>query len=135
MKKISNQKCHFLDGNQNFGNGQELQVSLKQTLFNDRLSILVGGNFGLDNGINAAPETSGAFVGNDIVVEYILNKDRTLKLRIYQSLQPDIGGGRRLQIGTGLSFRKEFDSFSDFIKSFKRTAKKAKKDDKINPTD
>ena len=54
------------------------------------------------------------------MIEYVLNEDRSLKLRVYQRLQPDIGGGSRLQVGTGLSFRREFDSFREFLKSFQR---------------
>ena len=120
---------------QSLATGQELQVTLKQDFLNDRLSVQLGGNFGLGNEISAAPEASGAFVGNDVVIEYVLNKDRTLKLRLYQRLEPDIGGGHRLQVGTGLSFRKEFDSFSEFLRSFRKTAKKTKKTEQPNTTD
>jgi len=60
------------------------------------------------------------------VIEYVLNKDRSIKLRVYQRLQPDIGGGRRFQVGTGLSFRKEFDSFGEFWRSLRGDTKKLK---------
>jgi hypothetical protein len=111
---------------QDFNRGDELRVRLKQNFFNDRLSILVGGNIDIGNSVRATPETNGAFIGNDFVLEYALTRDRSLKLRVYQRLEPDIGSGRRFQIGTGLSFRKEFESFSDFLKSFRRTAKDTK---------
>ncbi len=111
---------------QDFNRGDELRVRLKQNFFNDRLSILVGGNLDIGNSVRATPETNGAFIGNDFVLEYILTKDRSLKLRVYQRLEPDIGSGRRFQIGTGLSFRKEFESFSDFLKSFRKTADETK---------
>ncbi len=111
---------------QDFNRGDELRVRLKQNFFNDRLSILVGGNIDIGNSVRATPETNGAFIGNDFVLEYALTKDRSLKLRVYQRLEPDIGSGRRFQIGTGLSFRKEFETFSDFLKSFRRTAKDSK---------
>ncbi len=110
-----------LGDGQNINRGDELQVSLRQQFFNDRLSILVGGNIDMGTTTTAAPEATGAFVGNDLVIEYVLNRDRSLKLRVYQLLEPDIGGGRRLEIGTGLSYRKEFDSFSDFLKSLQRS--------------
>lgn len=111
---------------QDFNRGDELRVRLKQNFFNDRLSILVGGNIDIGNSVRATPETNGAFIGNDFVLEYALTRDRSLKLRVYQRLEPDIGSGRRFQIGTGLSFRKEFESFSDFLKSFRKTAKDTK---------
>lgn len=113
------QRIDLGDG-QDINRGDELQVRLRQNFFNDRLSILVGGNIAIGNNIPTVPEATGAFVGNDLVIEYVLNKDRSLKLRVYQLLEPDIGGGRRLEIGTGLSFRKEFESLGDFLNSLKR---------------
>lgn len=106
---------------QDINRGDELQVRLRQNFFNDRLSILVGGNIAIGNNIPTVPEATGTFVGNDLVIEYVLNKDRSLKLRVYQLLEPDIGGGRRLEVGTGLSYRKEFESFGDFLTSLKRS--------------
>ncbi len=113
------QRVDLGDG-QDINRGDELQVRLRQNFFNDRLSILVGGNIAIGSNIPTVPEATGAFVGNDLVIEYVLNKDRSLKLRVYQLLEPDIGGGRRLEIGTGLSFRKEFESLGDFLNSLKR---------------
>lgn len=94
--------------------GNEFQLRLKNYLFNDKLSISLGGNV-------ASGTTSGnvgdnsTFFGNDFVLEYVLTKDRSLKWRVYQKLEPSLAGGRRLQIGTGVSYRKEFDSFQEFI--------------------
>lgn len=112
-------------GGRDVSSGEEFQVQLKPYFLNDRLSVLVGGNIDFGNNVQTA-ETSGAFIGNDLVIEYLLNQDRSLKLRIYQRLKPDIGGGRRLEVGTGLSFRKEFDSFGDFLRSFRKDAQEIK---------
>ncbi len=109
----------------NLNRGNELQVSLRQNYFNNRLSILVGGNIDLGNNWRANTGATGAFIGNDVAIEYQLVEDRSLKLRIYQKLQPDISG-RILQIGTGLSYRKEFDSFGEFLKSIRFGLKKQK---------
>jgi hypothetical protein len=108
---------------QDFRRGDEFQLRMRQEFFNDRLSVLVGGNVDIGNSARV-PDQSGTFVGNDLVIEYVLNRDRTLKLRIYQRLEPDIGGGSRLEVGTGLSYRKEFDSFGEFLRSFRRAAGK-----------
>ena len=115
-----------IDG-QNISAGEELEVKLRQDFFNDRLSVVIGGNIDLGGNLSAAPESSGAFVGNDLVIEYVLNPDRSLKLKIYQRLLPNIGGGRRLQLGTGISFRREFENFGEFWESFKKDAKKQRK--------
>jgi hypothetical protein len=54
-----------------------------------------------------------------VVVEYDLSKDKSLKFRVYQKLQPDFSG-RRLRFGAGVSYRKEFESFADFLSSLKK---------------
>ncbi len=101
---------------------QDIQLSITKKFLDDRLSIQVGGNLDIGNDVYGIPEESGAFVGDDIVIEYILNKNRTLKLKIYQKLEPDISGGRRFQVGTGLSYRREFNSFNDFFESLKKAS-------------
>ena len=63
---------------------------------------------------------TGTFVGNDIVLEYVLNDSRSLKLRVYQRRQPDIANTRRLQVGTGLSWKREFDNLDEFFAAFRR---------------
>lgn len=102
------------------GRGEEFEVRLRQNYFNDRLSVVVGGNY--DTGgsnVAATPgANNGAFLGNDVVIEYAISADRSLTLKVYQRLQPDIGG-RRFKVGAGLSFRKEYDSFGDFLRSIK----------------
>lgn len=108
--------------------GNEFEVTLQQNFANNRLKVQLGGNV-FNNTVTggaAVPgaNASGVFVGNDLVIEYALNDFRTLKLRLYQRLQPDIGGSR-LQIGTGLSWRKEFDSFSEFFKGIKKDTRQA----------
>lgn len=112
-----------LRNGEDFGPGDEIEVRLKQDFFNDRLSILVGGNVDFGGSTPGTQEATGAFVGNDVVLEYVISRDRSLKMRFYQRLEPNITG-RRLQVGTGLSFRKEYDSFSAFIRSLKSNAPK-----------
>jgi len=116
-----NQSVDLGEG-QDFNRSDEVNVRMKQTLFNDRLSILVGGNLDIGTSLGATPEANGAFLGNDFVLEYAITDDRSLKLRVYQRLEPDIGSGRKFQIGTGLSYRKEFESFSEFLSFFKKDA-------------
>lgn len=104
--------------------GDEFEVSVRKRI-NDRLSIEVGGN--VDIGTVASSSSvggNGTFVGNDIVIEYVINDARTLKLRVYQRLEPEIGGVRKLQVGAGLSYRRQFNTFNEFLKSLKRDADK-----------
>ncbi len=114
------------DAEQSFGRGEEFEVRLRQSLFNDRLSVVVGGNYDSGGRAASAPGvTTGAFFGNDLVIEYALTPDRSLTLKVYQRLQPDIGG-RRLKVGAGISFRKEYDSFTEFVQSIRLAGKRNK---------
>ena len=70
--------------------------------------------------VNSRLANSNALIGNDFVIERVMNDSRSLKLRFYQRLQPDITSGRRIQVGTGLSWRREFDTFREFFDSFKK---------------
>lgn len=112
---------------QDISGGDEFQVRLRQDFFNDRLAILVGGNVDIGNSTRATLGSSGTFVGNDLVIEYVINRERTLRLRVYQRLQPDIGGGSRLEVGTGLNFRREFDNFGEFLDNLYKAVKGGKK--------
>lgn len=109
------------------GRGEEFEVRLRQNYFNDRLSVIVGGNYNTGgNTVAPVPGTNnGAFLGNDVVIEYAISADRSLTLKVYQRLQPDIGG-RRFKVGAGLSFRKEYDTFADFLRSIRLAGKKNK---------
>lgn len=103
----------------------ELQFQLKNYLFNDRLSVNLGGEFDIGESSNyVGPDpNAGVFFAGDLVIEYVLTKDRNLTIRFYQSTEPEIGGGRRNKTGLGLSFRKEFDTFSEFLNGLKKTTK------------
>lgn len=73
--------------------------------------------------VNSRLRNSGALVGNELVVEYVLNNSRSLKLRMYQRSEPDIAIGSRIQVGTGLSWRRDFDTFKEFFDGFKKDVK------------
>lgn len=104
-------------GGNNPGRGEEYEVRLRQNYFNDRLSVVVGGNLNRGGSLTSNPgANNGTFLGNDVVIEYAISADRSLTLKVYQRLQPDIGGRRR-KVGAGLSFRKEYDSFGEFLRS------------------
>ena len=104
-----------------------LEVNIQKNFLNDRLSVQLGGNVDFASGLNnVAPSNNGAIWGNDFALEYAINDARTLKLRIYQRRVPDIGGGRRIEVGSGLAWRREYSSFREFWDGFKRDAQKTK---------
>lgn len=101
----------------------EFQLRLKNNLFSDRLTINVGGNVGTnENTINA--QSSDTYVTGDLEVSWALTPDNRLKVRVYQRSEPSIEGGRKNRTGVGLSYRREFDSFSELVAELKRKVKK-----------
>ncbi len=93
--------------------GTEIELGTKFDLFNDRLSLNVGGSY-IDQG--------GQYFSGDLILEYYM-KNRKFKFRIYRISDQTIIG-RRDKLGVGISLRKEFDSFSEFVKGMRRSAKK-----------
>ncbi|MEM1323547.1 MAG: translocation/assembly module TamB domain-containing protein [Bacteroidota bacterium] len=106
----------------NITTGNEIALDFKTDLFDDRLSLNFGGN--IDWGSASTPGQSGAFLAGEFVLEYVLTRDRRFKVRFYQLSDQTIISGRRNKTGLGLSFRREFDSFGEFIRGMKKTAKK-----------
>ena len=94
--------------------GDAVEISLRSGFLNERLSLDIGGNFEFGQ-----TTTNGTFFGENIVFEYAISENRDLKIRLYERRDQDIGGNRRIQVGTGLSLRKEFNSFSEFWQSIK----------------
>lgn len=96
----------------------ELRTKLK-VIVNDRISVQAGGNFGSETYTG-----NNGLLAGEFVIEYILTKDRRLKIRAYGGTEADITGGYRKQGGIALSYKREFDSFSEL---FEASAKKREK--------
>ncbi|SER13677.1 translocation/assembly module TamB domain-containing protein [Neolewinella agarilytica] len=106
----------------NDGRSSALEFSFRRD-FNNRLSIQGDVNV-LNNNQLTSLGNSGTFIGNNLALEYVLNDARTLKVRLYQRLEPDIASGRRIQGGVGLSWRREFDTLKEFFRSFKKDSER-----------
>jgi hypothetical protein len=96
--------------------GEEFNVRLKNTLFNDRLAINAGANLVSTNDVEFA---GGYYIAGDLAVEYYLTPARRLKIKFYNRNDQTIYGPRQ-RTGVGLSFRKEFDHFRELFKGGKR---------------
>lgn len=99
--------------------GTEIELGTKFDLFNDRFSLDVGGSY-VDQG--------GQYFSGDLILEYYITKNRRLKARFYRLSDQTIQG-RRDKTGFGLTLRREFDSFSEFVEGMKRSAKKVRDGD------
>ncbi len=117
-----------------FDNGQfetdllpdEIGVNVTSTLKNDRWGVGIGGNYVRDNGFSF-----GDYTTQDFRIEYYITDDKRLKLRVYGQNDFDLVVGnfeREQRYGVGISYRKEFGTFSnlkeDIDKSIKRAARR-----------
>ena len=109
--------------------GSALQLRQSLDLFNDRLSVQVGGN--IDWGSSLVNTSNSAFLAGDVVIEYAVTRDRRFKVRAYQLTDATILG-RRNKRGLGLSWRREFDDINEFFASMKKDAKESQKQKGIN---
>lgn len=104
--------------------GSALQLRQSLDLFNDRLSVQVGGN--IDWGSNLVNTSNSAFLAGDVVIEYAVTRDRRFKVRAYQLTDATILG-RRNKRGLGISWRREFDDINEFFANMKKDAKESQK--------
>lgn len=118
--------------NQNFSTsdfnqvGNELTVRLKNKLFNDKVYFDIGGNIDL-GGTNNTYQTNRSFL-LDGAIEFVLNENKTVKLRLYYGQEPNIVDYRN-KTSVGIGYRKEYDSLEQFLKSI---SFKKKKNDKAS---
>lgn len=93
--------------------GEEIGIRQKASLFNDRVTLIIGGN----RTSAATSDANRTALGGDIVVEGFLNEERTLKLRAYSIFEPSIVEGNDTKVGAGLSYRKKYSSFKELFQS------------------
>ena len=105
------------------GRSSALEFTIRKE-FNNRFSITHDLNVFNNNQLSGLG-SSGTFVGNDFALEWVLNDSRSLTLRFYERLEPDITGASRFQVGTGLSWRREFDSLEEFFAGFRKDVEAA----------
>ncbi|MBK8296041.1 MAG: translocation/assembly module TamB domain-containing protein [Saprospiraceae bacterium] len=105
-----------IPGSSKFNEG-EVVFSLKHRLWNDQWIVTLGGNY---------KSSSSSIYGNSYFNPESIIEWNTpvpgLKLRIYYRGDESIEGLKH-KIGTGISYRKEFDSFFDFKKELNSKAK------------
>ncbi|MBK9728575.1 MAG: translocation/assembly module TamB domain-containing protein [Saprospiraceae bacterium] len=98
-------------------NEGEVVFSLKHRLWNDQWVVTLGGNYKSKSAIYG-----NSYFNPESVIEWNTPVPG-LKLRIYYRGDESIEGVKH-KIGTGVNYRKEFDSFYDFNKELKNQAKK-----------
>ena len=101
-----------------------LQASLKaglKILLSNKLVVLIGGNLDYNNPY-AQLAKKGLFTP-DITIEWLLNKDGSLRVVGFNRTSVDLTVGQRNRSGVSLSYRKNADKLIDLFKSRKRLEK------------
>lgn len=94
------------------------EIAVRNTIVfkNERLSLDIGGNY-----IMQFQGTDVNQVLPDFALEFILTKDRKLKVRLYGKYDIDISTtGLREKYGLGVAYRTEFGSMTHFEKEVKK---------------
>ncbi len=112
-----------VDASGRTGNGSQFRLRSTYSL-NDRTTV--SGGVGLEYGTFA---NDNSFINYDVIVDYAISKDRRLKVRISYT-HDQVFEGKRDKPAGGLRYRREFDTFEELFKIFRR---KPKPDNKILP--
>ncbi|OKL39938.1 hypothetical protein A3841_16350 [Pontibacter flavimaris] len=118
-----------VDSYQDYSSGSaegrtDLNVAMRQQFLNDRLTVRVGTDIGLEGGSQTNQTMSG--FGGDISVEYSLTEDGRLRVRGFQRNQYEgiIEGGDVRATGLALIFVREYNNFSDLFRDLESRRKR-----------
>jgi hypothetical protein len=92
----------------------ELNVGVKKQLFNDRISVQVGGSVDLEG--EKAKENKASDLAGDVVVEYKLTEDGRYRLKGFRENQYEgIFEGDIVETGAGLTYTRDFDTWKELF--------------------
>jgi len=100
----------------------QLQANVRsglKILLSDRLNVLIGGNLDYNNPYASQLNRKALFTP-DITIEWLLNKDGSIRVVGFNRTSIDITSGQRNRSGVQLSYRKDFNKLSDIFKSRKK---------------
>lgn len=97
----------------------ELNVALRKQLLNDRLTVQVGSNFDIENN-NTQQQNQWNDLAGDISLIYDLSGEGRYKLKAFrQSTYEGILQGEVVETGISFIFIRDYNNFSDLLKSRK----------------
>lgn len=94
-------------------NRNEFEVVFTKRLFNDRLSIDIGGNVDVGNTTRATD--SNVALAGDFVVEYRITADGRVTVRAFSKSEYDIFSGDFSKLGGSIYLSREFDSLKELF--------------------
>ncbi|MCC6725504.1 MAG: translocation/assembly module TamB domain-containing protein [Saprospiraceae bacterium] len=116
----------FTTSSSNLGNSVS---SFTNNEFRSKLTVIVNDRFSVQAGTRVGSQTyygTSGFWAGEFTLEYVLTKDRRLKLRMYANTATDPAFGKRNKQGLALSYKREFDSFVELFEQTKQKRQKRK---------
>lgn len=110
----------------------QVDIGLQKQLFNERLSIQLGGTVDVEG--DQAKQNSASDITSDVTVEYKLTQDGRYRLKGFRHNQYEgVIEGQLVETGIGIIYVRDFDKWKEFLKSPKRKSDSSEKEN--NGTD
>jgi len=96
----------------------QVEIGLKKQLFNDRLTVQLGGSVDVEG--DRAKQNSASEITSDVTVEYKLTKDGSYRLKGFRHNQYEGAiEGQLVETGAGVVYVKDFNKWKDLKKKKK----------------
>jgi hypothetical protein len=110
----------------------QVEVGVKKQLFNERLSVQLGGTVDVEG--DKAKQNSASDITSDVTVEYKLNKEGSYRLKGFRHNQYEgVIEGQLVETGVGVLFVRDFNKWKRFFKSPKARSDSSKKQKNNGP--
>jgi hypothetical protein len=110
-------------------------IGLKKQLFNERLSLQLGGAIDVEG--EKSRQNSASAITSDVIIEYKLTKDGRFRLKGFRHNQYEGAiEGQLVETGAGFIFVRDFNKWSRIFKSQRNrgdSVEKRKNNVAINP--
>jgi hypothetical protein len=111
-------------------NRNEFRFGLRQSLFKERVIVELGSayDWGRPTGGTSTAPTSNFNLAGDFRLQYLITEDGRLRFNLFRTSNYDVLVDKNVsRNGTGISWRKTFDNFDEFLHSKKYYQNQQKK--------
>ena len=96
--------------------GQQVDIGVKKQLFNDRLSVQVGGLVDVEG--TRSRQNSASDITSDVTIECKLSEDGRYRLKGFRHNQYEGAiEGQLIETGFGIFYVRDFDKWEGFFKA------------------
>jgi len=104
----------------------QLDVGVKKQLFNERLSVQLGGIVDVEG--EKAKQNSASDIASDVTIEYKLSKNGRFRLKGFRhNLYESPIEGQLVETGTGILYVLDFNRWKEFFRSSKNKSDSSQK--------